>query len=149
MNSRPDRVTNASVRTLFLDAIAKNNILQSSYGRSLKLIVELGLKMSGLPTANKEFDAQVIFSNPLPTDYTELANQLQIIANIGAISKRTVANKMDLNWAFEQAAMGAEQEQAMKQQEAQMALMQKFRPDPNQQDNKSNNEQNSKKNLTQ
>lgn len=122
------RVTNASVRTLFLDQIAKNSVLQDAYGRSLRLIIKLALKMSDLPNANADQKVVVKFPNPLPTDFTELANQLAIIYNIGAVSKRTVATEMEKNWAFEQAAIESELEQDMERQEAQMELMQKFQP---------------------
>lgn len=124
------RVTNAAVRTLFLDQIAKNQVLQASYGTSFKLLIQLGLKMSGNKTAGQDFDPKIKFANPLPTDFTELANQLQIITNIGAISKRTVATQMDLDWAFESITIEAEMELEMKRQEEQMELQKKFAPDP-------------------
>lgn len=122
------RVTNASVRTLFLDQIAKNNILQASYGRGLKQIALLGLRMSGLPSANKDFEIQVHFPNPLPTDYTELANINAILANIGARSKRTISTSMGDNWAFEKEVMADEQQEDLERQRAQMELMQEFQP---------------------
>lgn len=124
------RVTNAAVRTLFLDQIAKNQVLQASYGSSFKLIIQLGLKMSGLKTAGEDFDPKIKFANPLPTDFTELANQLQIITNIGAISKRTVATQMDLDWAFESITIKAETELDMENQRAQMELEKEFTPEP-------------------
>lgn len=122
------RVTNASVRTLFLDQIAKNQVLQASYGASLALLIRLGLKMSGLSTSGKEYEPMIKFANPLPTDYTELANQLAIVHNMGAVSKRTVATKMDYNWAFESVTIEAEREQDMEHQREQMELMQEFQP---------------------
>lgn len=124
------RVTNAAVRTLFLDMIAKNSVLQASYGASFKLIIQLGLKMSGLKKAGEDFDPKIKFANPLPTDFTELANQLAIVKNMGAVSKRTVATQMDYDWAFESVTIEAELEQEMKQQEAQLQLEAKFAPPP-------------------
>jgi hypothetical protein len=124
------RVTNASVRTLFLDQIAKNAVLQASYGSSFRMLVKLGLKMSGLGTAGQEFDPVIKWANPLPTDYTELANQLAIIKSIGAVSKRTVSTEMGHNWAFEKVTMEAEAELEMENQRAQMELMQEFAPEP-------------------
>lgn len=129
------RVTNASVRTLFLDAIAKNSVLQSSYGLGLKAIAELALMM-GFEAKHKlvqknpsELDVRVIFSEALPTDMSEIANINAIMVNMGARSKRTAATEIGDQWNFEQAAMGAEHELEMEQQEEQLELQKKFAPD--------------------
>ncbi len=91
------RVTNASVRTLFLDALAKNTLLQDAYGTALEKIGELLLAMQGKP----EMKPTVVFGSPLPTDMTELANVNAILHNMGAISVRTVMKQHGLNPAFE------------------------------------------------
>lgn len=129
------RVTNASVRTLFLDAIAKNSILQSSYGLGLKAIAELALMM-GFEAKHKlvqsnpsELDVRVVFSEALPTDMSEIANINAIMVNMGARSKRTAATEIGDQWNFEQAAMSAEHELDMAQQEEQLELQKKFTPD--------------------
>lgn len=131
------RVTNAAVRTLFLDQIAKNGVLQSAYGNSLKQIIKMGLKMSELSTAGADHEVMIKFPNALPTDYSELANQLAIIHSMGAVSKRTVATEMGMNWEFERATMQTEHEDDMNRQKAQMELMQSMQPeqDNQQQDN--------------
>ena len=144
------RVTNAAVRTLFLDQIAKNGVLQSAYGSSLKQLVKLGLKMSELPTAGADHDVMIKFPNSLPTDYTELANQLAIIHNIGAVSKRTVANEMGMNWEFERATMETEHAENMERQRQQMEMVQSMQPEQPQ-DSSNNSESdntNNNNNLT-
>lgn len=113
------RVTNASVRTLFLDALSKNELLQSAYGFGLRKLVQLALAMgfeAGQIVTNPEnIDVTIKFPTPLPVDDTEIANQNAIMVNMGARSKRTAATKMGDDWAFEQAAMTTEQEQANEQ----------------------------------
>lgn len=119
------RVTNASVRTLFLDALSKNELLQSSYGFGLRQLTMLALQMAfeaGAIAVNPEnVDIAVRFPTPLPVDDTEIANQNAIMVNMGARSLRTAATKMGDDWKFELAAKLSEQqmkdEQALRQGE--------------------------------
>ncbi len=108
------RVTNASVRTLFLDALSKNELLQSAYGFGLKQIARLALAMgfeAEQVQANPELlDILISFPTPLPVDDTEIANQNAIMLTNKAMSKRTAAKRMSLDWKFELAAQLAEQE---------------------------------------
>jgi len=108
------RVTNAAVRTLFLDSISKNVILQSSYGRALKQVAQLGLLMAykaGGEGANpKDTDMLVKFGSALPTDLSEIAIINAQGLSGGYMSRRTAATKLNLNWAEEQEAMEAEYE---------------------------------------
>lgn len=110
------RVTNASVRTLFLDALSKNAVLQSSYGAGLLKVVKLALEMAyaaGMVKINPSTLKPVIrFAEPLPVDETEIANINAIAINAGYRSQRTAATKQGDDWAFESAAMEAEQKQA-------------------------------------
>lgn len=95
------RVTNAAVRTLFLDALAKNAILQENYGASLSKIAMLALEMT-----NKSVDkVRVLFKNPLPEDMTETANFLTLISSLGAMSRQTAAERAGLNWTEEKARL--------------------------------------------
>jgi len=129
------RVTNASVRTLFLDALAKNSILQSSYGLGIKAVAELALMMGFeakhelIKSNPSELDVRVVFSEALPTDMTEVANINAIMVNMGARSLRTASTEIGDVWNFEQAAMSAEHELEMEQQEEQLELQKKFTPD--------------------
>lgn len=110
------RVTNASVRTLFLDALAKNELLQSAYGNGLRKIVHLALSMAyemGAVATNPDtLKLTVVFAEPLPTDETEIANQNATMLNAGAMSLRTAATRMGLDWKFETAAKETEMEVA-------------------------------------
>ncbi len=124
------RVTNASVRTLFLDALSKNEILRSTYGSGLITVAKVALMMgyqAGHIAANpKEINIEVKFSEPLPTDMFEVANINAIQVNMGARSLRTAATKIGDKWAFEQDAMKAEHEVAMEHQEEQLTMQKSF-----------------------
>lgn len=113
------RVTNASVRTLFLDALSKNELLQSAYGFGLKMVARLALAMgfeAGQLSVNPEnIDLTIHFPTPLPVDDTEIANQNAIMLTNKAMSKRTAAKRLGLDWKFELAAQLAEQELANQQ----------------------------------
>jgi hypothetical protein len=126
------RVTNASVRTLFIDALAKNEILRAAYGAALVLVVRLAMQMSGEVFASAALDMPLTceFSEALPVDLTEVANINTLQASLGARSARTAATKVGDNWAFEKAAMEIEHQEKMKRAEAEAALMQKFAPEP-------------------
>lgn len=110
------RVTNASVRTLFLDALSKNELLQSAYGFGLKRLVMLALAMGfeaeQLKTNPETLDVSIHFPTPLPVDDTEIANQNTIMVGMGARSLRTAATKMGDDWKFELAAKLSEQKLA-------------------------------------
>ena len=70
------RVTNAAVRTLFLDALAKNEVLISTYGNGLaqvsSLVLQMGYKIEMVKTLNNK--VRTTFATPLPNDNTEIAN---------------------------------------------------------------------------
>ncbi len=117
------RVTNASVRTLFLDALSKNELLQSAYGFGLKQLAKVALGMAfeadQITTNPENIDLNIHFPTPLPVDDTEIANQNAIMLTNGSMSKRTAATRMGLDWKFELAAQLAEQELANQQALAQ------------------------------
>lgn len=108
------RVTNASVRTLFLDALSKNELLRSSYGEGIEKVAKLALEMgwvAGLLDANPaELETTVRFATPLPVDDTEVANINALGIAGGYMSKRTAAQRLDLDWMFELEAMETEAE---------------------------------------
>lgn len=107
------RVTNASVRTLFLDALAKNNLLQSTYGSGLVKVIKLAMAMAFIDGKVKvnpaNLNVTIKFQTPLPIDLTEIANQNAIMVNMGARSLRTASTHMGDDWDFEVAAMESEQ----------------------------------------
>ena len=108
------RVTNASVRTLFLDALSKNNLLRDSYGRAIKHIVTLALQMLG----ERETSLIVEWQDPLPTDAKEIADVNAVMRSIGAMSARTASERLGLNPLYEERAIGAEEAKALEKEQA-------------------------------
>lgn len=124
------RVTNASVRTLFIDALAKNEILRASYGRGLERLVKLAMIMSreAFAPRAKALDVAIKWPEALPVDLTEVANINAIHVNMGARSLRTAATAIGDNWSFEMEAMKAEQELKLERMKAEAELMQQLAP---------------------
>ena len=117
------RVTNAAVRTLFLDALAKNDVLWAAYKDSLskacRLALEFAYSAKILEIENpKELDVILTMKSPLPTDLSEVANINALALNGKYRSRRTAATKMGDDYAFEIAAMDAEFEEDLEKQEA-------------------------------
>lgn len=110
------RVTNASVRTLFLDMLSKNSLLQSAYGEAIRKMAQLLLEMAfadgKIKNSPEGLDIKVHFPTPLPVDASEIANQNAIMVGLGARSLRTAATEMGNDWNFELAAMDTEAERA-------------------------------------
>jgi hypothetical protein len=104
------RVTNAAVRTLFLDMLAKNNILRAAYGKSLIELGKLALAMSGKKWSRVNYDITPIFANPLPTDLTEVANINALGVNGGYMAKRQAAENLDMNWTEQKSWIENERE---------------------------------------
>lgn len=126
------RVTNASVRTLFIDMLAKNELLRDSYGRGLRNAVRLMLQMSGedFATTALDLDIECIFKDPLPVDLTEVANQNAIMVPMGGRSLRTAATAMGDDWTTETANKAAEMLQKIDElKQMQAALPQPTTPD--------------------
>lgn len=132
------RVTNASVRTLFLDSIAKNSVLRQNYGMGLALIAKLVILMAfergrlGDNPVNRKVSTK--FPEPLPRDETEIANVNAVGTSNGWMSNRTAATRMGLDWATEKAQIDLQNEEALDQQRQQMELMQEFQPDESESD---------------
>jgi len=108
------RVTNAAVRTLFLDSISKNSILQSSYGRALARVAKLGLLMAYKAGAIEEnpvgAEVNVKFGSALPSDLFEIANINTLGLSGGYMSRRTAATNLNMDWTEQQQAIEAEYE---------------------------------------
>lgn len=107
------RVTNASVRTLFLDALAKNEVLRAAYGRGLRQIGKLALDMgfaAGLVKApTEDLTITVKWPTPLPVDDVEIATINSMAVGV-YMSERTAATRLNLDPKFENEAMKAERE---------------------------------------
>lgn len=69
------RVTNAGIRAVFLDMIAKNYLLRWSYGRGLQEISYKMLKILGLPISRFP---DIVWADPLPQDQTEAVNVMAL-----------------------------------------------------------------------
>ena len=104
------RVTNAAVRTLFLDALSKNKQLQESYGNSLKLITRLALLMG---VSGKETSPTIKWAEALPIDLTEVANINALAVNAKYMSRRTAATRLQLDFNFELHNMEEEADNAL------------------------------------
>ena len=120
------RVTNTSIRTLFIDMLAKNNLLRDTYGAGLVKIARLALMMSKKPFAGKELEVEIEWKSPLPVDLTEVANINALAINAGYRSLETAARELGDDWEVERAAMANEHDLAMQRQEEQLSMMSKF-----------------------
>jgi hypothetical protein len=120
------RVTNASVRTLFLDMLSKNRLLQAAYGDGLEKIIRLGLMMGIAHGTVKKGagevakDIKIDFGSALPIDLMEIAQINQIMVTLGGRSLQTAATAMGDDWAQEQAQMEAELELQVEKQQKMM-----------------------------
>ena len=122
------RVTNAAVRTLFLDALAKNEILKATYGFALIRIIKLALVMAygngveEIATNPENLKISVQFGEPLPKDMTEIANVNAIGVNGGWRSKYSAQIAEGLNPEFENIKLTAEREVAVEQAKEDMDM---------------------------
>jgi hypothetical protein len=110
------RVTNAAVRTLFIDMLAKNRVLQSNYESTLVAMVKLALSMT---KHTKDYEPEIIWPNPLPTDMTEEANINALALAGGYMSLSGAAERLDRNWT-------EEREQIEREKEWKFGLAQKY-----------------------
>ena len=92
------RVTNAGIRTFFIDMLSKNATLIQHYGRGVQEIS----RIMGLLVFKKDVTTPVvIFSDPLPTDESESVNVLAIERSIGIVSRQTAAESRGRIWKDE------------------------------------------------
>lgn len=108
------RVTNASLKALFLDQINKTNILRSSYGAMLadviKVALLMGYKQGTVDINPANIKPIVLFPEPLPMDAKEIVDTNAIAINAGFMSRRTASTRLGLRWDAELDAMEAEKE---------------------------------------
>jgi hypothetical protein len=98
------RVTNTGIRAVFLDMIAKNQLLRSSYGEAIQRIAQRILSLGGY-AANRP---DVLWPDPLPTDDTEAVNTVAIERNLNIVSHETASKKRGYDWEEEKAQMTEE-----------------------------------------
>lgn len=99
------RVTNAGIRTVFMDMLAKNALLRESYGQAIQRISMAAAYVAGvtLPTV-----PDVVWPDPLPSDDAELVATAQKELEMGIASKTQIAAKRGYN--FKEVAALQEQE---------------------------------------
>lgn len=100
------RVTNAGVRTVFLDPISKNLVLQWNYGK----LIQKASQVAGY-VGQKGFDLQpdVVFEDALPVDDVERVNTAMLERQMGIVSRQTVSTKRGYNWPMEVTKMTQEE----------------------------------------
>ncbi len=112
------RVTNAGVRTVFLDMLSKNNLLRFVHGSGLQ---QISNRMGTIARVG-DFMPEVMHADPLPTDDTERINVSALERSLGIVSRETVSTRRGYSWADELAKMEAEAELEVFQEEPQGAL---------------------------
>lgn len=101
------RVTNTAIRAVFLDMIAKNQILRWNYGDALQRIAQRILMIGGYG-ANRR--PNILWSDPLPSDDTELVNAIAIERNLKLVSQETASKLRGYDWNSEKERMEREAE---------------------------------------
>lgn len=89
------RVTNTGIRAVFLDMIAKNELLRWSYGILLQKICQTLLFIHGTPSNTMP---TVTWVDPLPTDELEQVNRMQIEQANGWLDPETATKMRGREW---------------------------------------------------
>lgn len=89
------RVTNTGVRAVFMDMIAKNKLLRWSYGIGIQQMAQVILFLGG-----RQYDKfpAITWTDPLPTDMTEVVGQYQIEQANGWVDPKTISQKLGWEW---------------------------------------------------
>lgn len=99
------RVTNAGVRTVFLDMLTKNTILRWNYGKGIQMVSRVAAYVAG---KGEKMVPIVNFTDPLPVDQTETANVDSLEQQMKIVSRQTISVKRGYNWDVEKAKMTQE-----------------------------------------
>jgi hypothetical protein len=108
------RVTNASIRSVYLDQLAKNQLLRWSYGELLQKVARRILLVK-YQNESKAVRPTIVWKDPLPTDDTESVNISAIERNMKIVSRKTVSQKRGYSWDDEKAEMQSEEKLAFVQ----------------------------------
>lgn len=92
------RVTNAGVRTVFMDMLSKNSILRWNYGTGLR---EISRRLFILKTGQTDILPVINHADPLPVDETERANVAVMHRSMNIASRETISTKSGYNWPDE------------------------------------------------
>jgi hypothetical protein len=121
------RVTNAAVRTLFLDALAKNSVLWAAYSTTLGALFRLALLMGygngDIEENPLDKSITITMPTPLPVDYSEIANINALAINNGYRSKHSASVAIGDDPKFEEAMIELEHAKSMERQQEQMEMM--------------------------
>lgn len=96
------RVTNASIRSVYLDQLAKNQLLRWSYGELLQKIARRILLLKYNGNQAKAVRPTVLWQDPLPMDDTEAINTLAVERNMHIVSQETASKKRGYDWESEE-----------------------------------------------
>lgn len=88
------RVTNTGVRTVFIDMLAKANILHETYGRGLARAARV---MTVINDSTNALLPIVKFTDPLPTNELEQVQVLEKLFAMGKVSIEEIASRMNYN----------------------------------------------------
>jgi hypothetical protein len=120
------RVTNAGVRTVFIDMLSKNNILRWNYGKAIQMISRVAAMVG---KKGEDVVPVVEFVDPLPTDQTETANVAALELQMKLASHQTLSVKRGYKWETEVKKM--EEESKMEIFNPVLAQANAAPPDPN------------------
>lgn len=121
------RVTNAGVRTVFIDALAKNSILRWNYGYGLQQVAK-GLFLLG---GKGEIVPDIMWPDPLPVDDLERVTIAKMERDMNVVSRQTVSVQRGYNWDSESAKMEAESNMEFLQPVSPFGAPQPGQNDPN------------------
>ena len=128
------RVTNAAVRTLFLDAVAQNKLLASSYGIGLQkiasIVLQMGYLSSSLVRSPDALEIEIKFPVALPIDESEIANQNQLAIGSGYMSRHTAAERLGLDPRFEFANIAQDRQDDLDHEQQQAEQIAALSPEP-------------------
>jgi hypothetical protein len=106
MKDRIGQLTNFGLRTLFLDALAKNSTKQLLYGYGLKELIYRSLAILNVPVDAKAIN--VSFYDPMPENKIETAQEAKTENEAGFISHQTGSEMLGHDWETEQARLANE-----------------------------------------
>lgn len=100
------RVTNASIRSVYLDQLAKNELLRWSYG---DLLQRLARRILLLGFGSESIRPTILWQDPLPTDDTEAVNITAIERSLDIKSRETASKERGYDWESEKEKMTEEE----------------------------------------
>lgn len=85
-------VTNLAIRALYLDMLAKNEVLRRHYGRGIAALSQRLLRLGGYGDAQPK----VIWGEALPTDRREQLDLVRSQLELGLINEKTASAQLNL-----------------------------------------------------